>query len=62
MIKEAINQVSGIEWLGMISLLLFFVTFIIALVWTLRMKTSHVNRMKQLPLEDGNTPHRQGDA
>jgi len=61
MIKVILEGIGGIQAFGIISLLLFVTTFMIAAVWALRMTKSHRHRMKQLPLEDATIPRGQGE-
>lgn len=52
MISQVLSSIRGIEVFPIISLLLFFSFFIGMLVVVLRMNKKHIDRMKNLPLED----------
>ena len=40
------------EWTGIVSTLIFFSVFVIAIIMTILRKKSHVDYMSNLPLED----------
>lgn len=52
MYKYLLESVEGIQWFGIITLLLFFGTFCLAILRTLLTKKKQVEYMANLPLED----------
>ena len=52
MIKNVLEHIGGIENYGIISILLFFASFLGALIWVFTLKKNYINKMKHLPLED----------
>ena len=58
MIRNILERIGGIDVYGVISICLFFVVFLGALVAVTRMKKSHVDAMSALPLtDDSPTPN-----
>ncbi|MEY4690772.1 MAG: hypothetical protein RIT19_1097 [Verrucomicrobiota bacterium] len=53
MIKNILTHTGGIAVYGIVSICLFFAVFAAAVVWTLVQRASHVRRMGELPLNDG---------
>ena len=53
MIKNVLTHTGGIALYGIVSICLFFAVFAAAVVWTLAQRASHVRRMGELPLNDG---------
>lgn len=53
MIRNVLTHTGGIALYGIVSICLFFTVFAAALVWTLAQRASHVRRMGELPLNDG---------
>lgn len=52
MIQNVLSRIGGIETYGLISIGLFFATFLGVLVWALRLKKSYLDTMRELPLAD----------
>ena len=52
MIEKVMHSIVGTSMFGIISICLFFAVFVGVLVWTIRLKQSYVNSMRELPLED----------
>lgn len=52
-IKHSMETIVGIEIFPVISLLIFFTFFTGLLIYVFREDKKHVERMKQLPLTDG---------
>lgn len=52
MIQNTVREIGGIGIYGVISVCLFFVVFVGALVWAFRLKKSHLTSMSALPLRD----------
>ena len=51
MIENVTHSIGGMSLYGMISICLFVAVFVGVLVWTIRLKKSYVNSMRELPLE-----------
>lgn len=52
MYKYLLQSVEGIQWFGIITLLLFFGTFCAAIVRIMLTKKKQIDYMSNLPLED----------
>ena len=62
MFKNVVSEIGGIDIYGVVSICLFFVVFITAIVWALRLKKPFLKTMSGLPLEDGSaTPETKGN-
>lgn len=57
MIKNVLSDIGGVGLYGVLSICLFFLVFIGALVWTLLQRRSLMESMGDLPLADGETRH-----
>jgi hypothetical protein len=57
MIKNVLTHIHGIEWYGILSIGLFFASFLGLVIWTLRLGKPYVNSMRQLPLEPDHAPN-----
>jgi hypothetical protein len=55
MIQKLVTEIGGIANFGMISICLFLLVFMGALVWAAVQKKAFLNSMSALPLEDGTT-------
>jgi hypothetical protein len=53
MIRNVLTHTGGIAVYGIVSVCLFFFVFAAAVTWTLVQRASHVRRMGELPLDDG---------
>jgi hypothetical protein len=51
MIQNVLSGIGGVGMYGVISICLFFAVFIGVLVWTIGLKKSYLNTMRELPLE-----------
>jgi len=51
MIENVTHSIGGMSLYGVISICLFVAVFVGVLVWTIRLKKSYVNSMRELPLE-----------
>jgi len=51
MIRDALSNIGGIGIYGVVSIALFFATFISVLVWAFRLKKPWLQTMSKLPLE-----------
>lgn len=52
MFKHYFEQIQNIETWPVISLILFFVFFIFTIIWILMLDKKHIDKMKNLPLDD----------
>src|SRR5664279_6451239 len=50
-IENVTHSIGGMSLYGVISICLFVAVFVGVLVWTIRLKKSYVNSMRELPLE-----------
>lgn len=59
MIKNVLSEIGGVGLYGIISICLFFAVFTIALVRTCLLRKAHLDRLSELPLEEGHAlqPH-----
>ena len=51
MIENVTHSIGEVSMYGVISICLFVAVFVGVLVWTIRLKKSYVNSMRELPLE-----------
>ena len=56
MIQNVLSGIGGVGMYGVISICLFFAVFIGVLVWTIGLKKSYLNTMRELPLEGAAAP------
>ena len=54
-----IEKVSGVDILGLLSLLVFFLFFIGMLVWVFKTKKKDFNEVSHIPLDNDNLPTQQ---
>lgn len=52
MIKDVLNSIAEARVLAIVGLLVLVALFVGIVIWTLRLKKSDVQKMKQLPLDD----------
>ncbi len=52
MFKHYFEGIENIEWAPIISLLIFFVFFILMIIGIFKMDKRFINKMKQLPMDD----------
>jgi hypothetical protein len=52
MYKYLLQSVEGIQWFGIVALVLFFLVFCIAAIRVFFLKKEEMQRMAGLPLED----------
>lgn len=55
MIKDALMEIGGVGIYGVISVLLFFTVFGLAMAWAFRLRRPFLQSMGTLPLEDETT-------
>ena len=53
MFKHYFERIENVETGPIISLILFFVFFVVMTIWIFRLDKKFVKKMKNLPLEDG---------
>ena len=53
MFKHYFERIENVETGPIISLILFFVFFVVMTIWIFRLDKKFINKMKNLPLEDG---------
>ena len=51
MIENVTHSIGGISMYGVVSICLFVAVFTGVLVWTIRLKKSYLNSMRELPLD-----------
>ena len=61
MIEHVMSRIGGVGVYGVISICLFVAVFIGVLVWTLCLKHTYLNAMRELPLEDSPAPESDTD-
>ncbi len=54
MIKEILQSIKGVEIYPIISLIIFFLFFIVIGIWLLRMDKNQIIKMKRIPLNNHN--------
>jgi cbb3-type cytochrome oxidase subunit 3 len=59
MYKYLLQSVEGVQWFGIGSLLLFFITFCTIAIRAFIAKKEDMDRMARLPLEDQEHPPKQ---
>jgi hypothetical protein len=52
MIQNVLSRIGGVENYGIISICLFFATFLGMLFWSLRLKKTYLESMRELPLAE----------
>lgn len=52
MYKYILQSVENVNWLAVIALLVFFVTFLLSVLWAFISKKEHMDEMSKLPLDD----------
>jgi len=52
MIKNILQNIEGIEFWPLVSLIIFFVFFLILFIWILKVDKGYIKHMKELPIED----------
>jgi hypothetical protein len=52
MVRNVLQHIGGIERYGIVSILLFFTTFLGIVFWACRLKAPFLNAMAAKPLED----------
>ncbi len=52
MIKEHLQNITGVEIFAIVGFIIFSVFFVLVTIHTIKMKKNEVERYKQIPLED----------
>lgn len=60
MIKNVLQEIGGVGVYALVSLLLFFIVFTGAIIFTFIQRASLCRKMESLPLEDEPTPQKRG--
>lgn len=55
MFKHYFERIQGIEIYPVISLLIFFIFFVLLFVWVVKADKKYINKMKNLPLDGTGT-------
>ena len=55
MIQNVLSRLGGVEAYGIISICVFFATFLGVLAWAVGLKPSYLNTMRELPLAEDRT-------
>ena len=61
MIQNVLSRIGGVGMYGVISICLFFAVFIGVLLWTLGLKKSYLNKMRELPLDSAAAPESEAE-
>jgi len=56
MFKYIIERAGDVNWMGISAMVTFFAIFIIASVVILRRNPEYINKMSNMPLDDGTQP------
>ncbi|MDN5205045.1 cytochrome C oxidase Cbb3 [Fulvivirgaceae bacterium BMA10] len=54
MFKHYFEQIHNVEIWPIISLVIFLIFFLCLILWVVQVDKKYINRMKEMPLEDGN--------
>jgi len=57
MIRDILHEMGGIGAFGIASMCFFFLVFVTAIAWSLKIRRSHVDKMSRLPLEEDDAAH-----
>jgi cytochrome c oxidase cbb3-type subunit IV len=52
MYKYILESVENLNWLAVVSLVLFFSIFVVSTIWIMTKKKDFIDRMSNMPLED----------
>lgn len=56
MFKHYFETIKDIDFYPVISLLIFFIFFVVLIAWVVKMDRKYIKRMESLPLEGENDP------
>lgn len=62
MFKHYFERIHGIELYPVISLLIFFIFFILLFIWVINADKKYIHKMKGLPLEGTDTNNDQDEV
>lgn len=51
MIRNVLESIKGVDIYPVISLLMFFSIFVVAIFWAIRMSREYADQMSQMPLD-----------
>lgn len=54
MFKDLLKNVESLEWIRDVSLILFFILFLMIVIWVFFLDKKFINYMSELPLEKDN--------
>jgi cbb3-type cytochrome oxidase subunit 3 len=55
MYKQILENIAGIEIYPVITLIIFFVFFLLVLGWIFTLNKKYITRMENIPLDENNT-------
>jgi|WetSurMetagenome_2_1015567.scaffolds.fasta_scaffold897905_2 cytochrome c oxidase cbb3-type subunit IV len=61
MIQNVLSRIGGVGIYGVISICLFFAFFVGVLLWTIGLKKSYLNKMRELPLDGAAAPESEAE-
>jgi len=61
MIQNVLSRIGGVGMYGVISICLFFAFFVGVLLWTIGLKKSYLNKMRELPLDGAAAPESEAE-
>ena len=53
-VKGSLENIDGVEWYPIISLLIFFVFFVGLFAWVITAKKEHITEVSNIPLSEDN--------
>jgi len=56
MYKYILESVENLNWLAVVSLVLFFSIFVVSTIWIMTRKKDFIDKMSNMPLEDDEEP------
>ena len=59
LVKELLGSVAGAQIFGIISMIIFIVTFILMLIHTYSLRKDEIKEFSKLPLEDNEADHKE---
>ena len=62
MYRNVLEHINGIEIYPLVSLIVFFIFFVLILIWVLKSDKKHLEKMANLPLENSNNINTGGQS
>ncbi|MCB0516659.1 MAG: hypothetical protein R2798_04450 [Chitinophagales bacterium] len=53
MYKEVLRSIDGVDFYANFSLLVFIIFFVVLFIWTMRSSKKFMDKMSEMPLQDG---------